>query len=270
MPEGPECRYIANSLHQYLKNKTMRNIIIHSGRYQRHGPPIGFTECEFQGTTIQNIQVHGKLIYWKFSNDWYLLNTLGMSGQWLIKDTGEKHDHIEIMCDDNTRVWYRDVRNFGTLRFVRQPTLDKALCGLGHDILSDTEISREEWKVLVGKNMKKNICVFLMNQKNLAGVGNYLKSESLYQANIDPRQTLEDIDEEILWHLYSIIRSISKESFESHGASFHSYQGPKGEKGAHGFTFKVYGQKKDPNGHNVERLNTPDKRSTYWVPIVQQ
>ena len=109
-----------------------------------------------------------------------------------------------------------------------------------------------------------------MNQKNLAGVGNYLKSESLYQANIDPRQTLEDIDEEILWHLYSIIRSISQESFESHGASFHSYQGPKGEKGSHGFTFKVYGQKKDPNGHIVERLNTPDKRSTYWVPLIQQ
>ena len=270
MPEGPECRYIATSLHQHLQNKVIQDIKIHSGRYQRHGPPEGFTECLFQGATIESIDVHGKLIYWKFSHGWYLLNTLGMSGQWRLRDKGEKHDHIEVICQDGTRVWYRDVRNFGTLRFVRPEKFKKAREALGFDILSVEDIPRDAWDAMIEKNKHKNVCVFLMNQKNLAGVGNYLKAESLYASNVDPQLQLVDIDRDILWNLYESIRSIAKESFLSHGASFHSYQGPKGEKGEHGFTFKVYGQKTDPHGHPVERIVTPDKRSTYWVPTIQQ
>ena len=108
-----------------------------------------------------------------------------------------------------------------------------------------------------------------MDQRQLSGVGNYLKSESLYESNIHPSLCLSEIDSDILWHLYESIRSIARKSYESHGASFHSYQGPKGEKGAHGFRFKVYGQKQDEMGNKVERVVTPDKRSTYWVPGIQ-
>ena len=265
MPEGPECKYIATSLHEFLRGKTIRAIIIHSGRYSRHGPPKGWEECTFNGSKINSVQVKGKLIYWVLDNGWYLMNTLGMSGQWLIKDVGEKHDHIEVQLEDDSKVWYRDVRNFGTLRFVRYEVGKSLIDRLGYDILSDQELSREEWDQLIEKNHKKNVCVFLMDQRQLSGVGNYLKSESLYESNIDPRLCLSDIDPDILWDLYSSIRTISRKSYESHGASFHSYQGPKGEKGAHGFRFKVYGLSQDELGNTVERIVTPDKRSTYWV-----
>ena len=274
MPEGPECKYIASSLNSLISGQRLHSIKIHGGRYLRHGPPTGFTSfldtLDGDEIIIQSVNVHGKFIWWTFSGGWTLLNTLGMSGQWLVAETPQDHCHLEFNCGE-TKIWFRDIRNFGTLRFVKDPPyLDSCLAKLGHDILSEVPLSELQWNKLIGRNSHRNITVFLMDQSKLAGVGNYLKAEALYAANIDPRLRLEQIDADSLWFLYLELREIAKRSYSSHGASFHSYLGPKGEKGAHGFSFEVYGKKRDPYGHSVERLKTPDGRTTYWVPLVQK
>lgn len=274
MPEGPEVKYIANSLNNIVNGMKIKSLKIYSGRYLRHGPPDGYQDflshLNDNTVTLISVNVHGKFIWWKFSGGWYLLNTLGMSGQWLVSDLPTNHCHIGFVFEGDINVWYRDIRNFGTLRFVNNKSkLDNCLGKLGSDILSKHGLSRSEWDKLVLDNRFLNITVFLMSQNKLAGVGNYLKAEALYQENINPMLTLDMISQDDLWNLYLTIREIAKRSYMSHGASFHSYLGPKGEKGSHGFKFMVYGRKKDNYGHIVERITTPDGRTTYWVPMVQ-
>ena len=96
MPEGPECRYIAQSLHGICQGSTVDRLDIFSGRYLRHGPPEGWKEFtnELTDNAIKLISIasHGKFLYWKFSNNWYLWNTLGMSGQWSLQ--GEADDDV--------------------------------------------------------------------------------------------------------------------------------------------------------------------------------
>ena len=43
MPEGPECRHITDVLRENCLGKTINNTQILSGRYLRHGDPIGYS-----------------------------------------------------------------------------------------------------------------------------------------------------------------------------------------------------------------------------------
>ena len=47
MPEGPETRYLVNWLNKDLKNKSIKKILIHSGRYKKHEPPKNFDKIKF-------------------------------------------------------------------------------------------------------------------------------------------------------------------------------------------------------------------------------
>ncbi len=95
MPEGPECHIIGNKLHKILGGAKLLSIEILGGRYQKHGNPSGYDEFTETGgeITIEEIKVKGKLIYWKFSNGFYMLNTLGMSGCW----RSNKSNHCDVV-----------------------------------------------------------------------------------------------------------------------------------------------------------------------------
>jgi formamidopyrimidine-DNA glycosylase len=38
MPEGPECKLLADNLHKKFKGTKLTNIEILAGRYKKHGP----------------------------------------------------------------------------------------------------------------------------------------------------------------------------------------------------------------------------------------
>ena len=60
-------------------------------------------------------------------------NTLGMTGQWSNKKN--KYSHIEFVFK-NTKIYFNDVRNFGTLRFSFNPeSIKQKLTIIGPDIL---------------------------------------------------------------------------------------------------------------------------------------
>ena len=70
MPEGPECLYIRDSLDIILKERSLCKVNILSGRYNRHGPPIGWCDLEKllkQGPLkIIRVGCKGKFLYLKF------------------------------------------------------------------------------------------------------------------------------------------------------------------------------------------------------------
>ena len=51
-------------------------------------------------------------------------NTLGMSGWWISRN--EKHNNLEFIID-NKKIYFNDMRNFGTFTFCNVSNLDKKL-----------------------------------------------------------------------------------------------------------------------------------------------
>lgn len=274
MPEGPECKHIADGLAHGLESAVLQAITIHSGRYQRHGPPTGLVTLRSHlPLQIQSVGVKGKFIYWLLDGEWSVWNTLGMSGQWWLSGEPDSHCHVsfQLVTEEGPHtVYFRDVRNFGTLRFMHgMAQLEQQLGRLGPDVLADTSITREEWLSRIRKYNHWTLPKFLMDQSKVSGVGNYLKAEVLYATNLSPLQVIGDISDDNLWYVYIVSCEIARSSYLSRGASFLSYLDTDGEKGGYNFSFKVYRQEEDPYGNPVERIVTDDGRTTHWVPSIQ-
>lgn len=269
MPEGPECRHLTDILKLSLVGKHLKSIKILSGRYSRHGPPKGFnlitTLLEKTPIKILEIGVKGKFIYWVLDNNVYMWNTLGMSGQWTTEQ--DKHCHVEFSFIDNdiNTFYFRDIRNFGTLRFENH--LEKKLKTLGHDILNNS-LTNQEIIQLFRKRNQWCLPKFLMNQGYLSGIGNYLKCEALYAAKLSPYRLISSLNDSEIITLYQEITRIAKESYHSKGASFLTFRDPDSNKGRYSFNFQVYGKDKIDN-YSIQREKTGDGRSTYWVKELQ-
>ena len=276
MPEGPEVTIIREGLHKLLKGKYIHSIKIGDGsRYRNKAPDLMNTFLETTPSKIIKIDSKGKLIFWELENGYYMLNTLGMSGIW----SSEKKKHISLQIHYGKKndkesqqkiLYFADQRHFGTVKFIQgEAELNKKLKTIGPDMLNDKDMSFEVFEKRMRKQDKKNITVALMNQKVVSGIGNYLKSESLYHAKISPLLKVEDLSKERLKLLYQACRLKIVASYNQGGASLRDYMDIDDKEGQYHFTFQVYGQKKTPEGLKVEHIQTNDKRGTFWVPEVQ-
>lgn len=268
MPESAECRHQAEFLANKISNKKIKNALILSGRYSKK---------EFEGyqkflanlpTNCVGVGVKGKFLYALFENG-SLFITLGMSGWFSIKEN--KHSRFKFITELNDEIYYNDIRNFGTLKWSQDPKeLKKKLDSLGPDIANKNK-SNDEFinKLKNKKNLNLTISEVLMNQKNIAGIGNYMKAEILYVAKINPNTLIKDLSD---MHLYNIItkaREIAQISYDLGGATIKTYRSSNGEPGEFSRRFAVYGQTHDPLGNLVQRIETADKRTTHWVPQIQ-
>jgi formamidopyrimidine-DNA glycosylase len=277
MPEGPEVRWMIDNINQTIINKKTQllKVQIISGRYKTHGYPANYqifnNLLEKETVYLQPIQSKGKFIYLTMSNlPWNIWITLGLSGHLLINElkTNNSHsemnpDYIRIVFETNNGIFYLyDMRNFGTITFT--PTIEaltKKLSKIGPDILNETEsITPNEFVEIMHKgNQDKLISTVLIEQNKISGIGNYLRSEILYESKISPFRKLKDLDTVELKHIFQKSKDILKKSYLSQSNN-----------GLHSYTFQVYMQDKDPHGNIIKSDKLPDKRTIWWVPSLQK
>ena len=108
-----------------------------------------------------------------------------------------------------------------------------------------------------------------MEQAKISGIGNYLRSEILYSANINPHNKVQDLSDKKLKELFAITKNLLETSYNLKGCSLQDFKNLEGEKGGFQKQLNVYKRKKDPHGNDV----TNDKiggRSVFWVKKIQQ
>ena len=147
--------------------------------------------------------------------------------------------------------------------------VDKKLKSIGPDFLKDGWGPNYFYRILK-KNSHKTITEFLMNQKNVSGIGNYLKAECLYEAKISPHRFCAHITSEESDRLFHACRRIIQLSYKTGGATIQNYRKPNGKKGLYSQRFAVYNQKTAPCGNKIIKEKTLDKRTTHWVPAIQK
>ena len=265
MPEGAEVRKYGEALAQKVSGTTLESIKFIGGRYTKKSPDgWDFFKTQLPGPVV-GVGVHGKFLYWILSNDTYIHSTLGMTGHW--SDTPTQHTRVEFVTSRGS-VYYSDQRNFGTLKFTSgKNTLIKKLESLGPDMLS--EVTDEQFDNAISKKKKWSLAKALMDQSVIAGVGNYVKAESLWLARLSPHRKVESLTDHDIRILNHSIQTVLRESFQNGGATLRTYKNFDGTEGKYSSRFAVYDQKKDPDGNEVVKEKTDDGRTTHWVPSVQ-
>jgi formamidopyrimidine-DNA glycosylase len=174
---------------------------------------------------------------------------LGMAGRIAIdEEPHERWDRFALTFDDGGRLALRDKRRLG--RAILGPDLSR----LGPDAALAT---RAEFRRRVSRSASA-IKARIMDQSVIAGIGNLLADEILWQARIDPRRPASSLSEEELDGLRRAMRAAIRRALRKGGAHTGSIN-------AH----------REPDGH-CPRCGAPlsrgriGGRTTYWCPEEQR
>tara|TARA_R110001592_G_scaffold192755_1_gene439595 strand:+ start:290 stop:1117 length:828 start_codon:yes stop_codon:yes gene_type:complete len=275
MPEGPEVKKIVNRLNKFFQGQEITSVDFYDERYrekQVRDDVDLFLDCI--PATVEKIECKGKFIYWTFTNGFIIFHTLGMSGTWRLQNKKPKYGKLSFERGDGKLAHYKDFRRFGTFKIFQPECASEKLNHkltkqLGPDILNDV-VSWELWEERLRKVNHHNITKALMNQRVVAGIGNYIKAEALYRAKISPHRTVESLSDKELYDLYETCLWVIKAAYETRSRTVKDYPLPDGSQGNFRFYFQVFGKRKDAMGNPVIRDKTLDGRTTHWVREIQK
>jgi hypothetical protein len=168
----------------------------------------------------------------------------------------DKHSRIFFNLNDKTKstLYYNDPRNFGTLTiYTTKKDFEKAWDSLGPDILN-TEVTYDEFYSRLLTKLKSKLSLALLDQKLIAGIGNYLRCDILWYTKIHYERTISSLfeDEKVLLYDDSI-NIIRYHADLPYSLSFI----PKNE-------FFVYMQTTDIFGNKVKRIEL-NSRTVHYV-----
>jgi formamidopyrimidine-DNA glycosylase len=183
---------------------------------------------------------------------------LGMAGRIVVDDheagdppparEGAGWDRFTLRFADGGALHLRDKRRLG--RAVLHPRVE----ALGPDAL---DVGRDEFRERVGRSTAP-IKARLMNQAVIAGVGNLLADEILWQARLHPLRPAAELGSDELDTLYRATRAVVKRSVRRGGA--HT-----GDLNPH----RRPGGRCPRCGAELERARVGG-RTTWWCPVEQR
>jgi DNA-formamidopyrimidine glycosylase len=261
MPEGPEAYNISKCINKRFKGCSIEKVSITD-----KGKLYNFDNISLP-QEIKNIYSIGKKIIIKVHNGYYV-SSLGMEGSFVY--CPDKYCNVTFRINDDNMIftlYFRDIRRFGSIIYFDNKKKYKNYIGkLGPDMLNNPP-TIGEFRYLVERYPRKVITSFLLEQEILSGIGNYLKSEILYKAKINPNRNMSDLKSKEIKRLYNSIIQLIAESAENNGLTIKSYKTPDNRKGL--FTTKVYQKSIDPYNNKIIRCTDKNRRVTYWAPEVQ-
>ena len=139
----------------------------------------------------------------------------------------------------------------------------------GVDALSE-DFSLDCFKGML-EGRKRKIKSFLLDQKNVAGLGNIYIDESLFRAKIHPDTMPTNLSPHKIRHLYQAISKILQEAISRMGTTISDYKTTGGGFGENQNFLHVYGRKGQPCytcGKPIVKLKLAG-RGTYLCPKCQ-
>ena len=243
----------------------------------RWAMPVRLAE-RLTGARVEGFLRRAKYILMRLDGGDSMLLHLGMSGRINIRPRGnndpELHEHVVLETDDGWEVAFVDPRRFGSIDLV--PTADEAahrlLAGLGPEPLDDAFTPRRLKAALAGK--RTPIKAALLDQRNVAGLGNIYVCEALFRAGIAPTKLAGDVPTR---RLVPEIKATLREAIEAGGSSLRDYVQPGGELGYFQHAWRVYGREGEPcpacpgapKCDGIARI-VQGGRSTFYCPRLQR
>ncbi|MAJ87340.1 MAG: endonuclease VIII [Cellvibrionales bacterium TMED148] len=219
MPEGPEIRLAAEKVAAAVEGKAVQRVMFSQHRLRRFGPKLS-------GSVVSKIETKGKALLTHFDNGISIYSHNQLYGVWRIVAAGslpktKRRLRLALHADDRSALLYSasDISVWQTQDLDKHPFLAK----LGPDILDPTVSYRCVATRLLDKPfLNRPLHSILMDQSFMAGVGNYLRSEILFQARLSPKLKPKQLNTTAVESLANAILDISRRSYESKGVTLPS------------------------------------------------
>lgn len=272
MPEGPEIRRAANRVERSIRGKRLEEVYFHFDRLKAF-------EAELLGQRVTAVDTHGKAMITRFSGDLCLYSHNQLYGRWVVRRSG-----ADPKTNRSLRVALRSASHSALLYSASDVDVLDAdglaahpfLRGLGPDALWPSVEWREIDQRLRSKSFAgRQLAGVLLDQGFVAGLGNYLRAEILFEAGVLPHVRARDLDRPTRQRLARRVLSLPRRSVETGGVTLPSVEARRVEqrrgKGDRRRRFWVFAQAGRPClrcGETIQR-GTAAGRRIYWCPSCQ-
>lgn len=242
MPELPEVETCRRGLMPHVLNRQIKQVIVRDSRL-RWPIPIDLPKKLVNQQIIEIVR-RGKYLLFNTSSGGTLLLHLGMSGRVRIVPIStalSKHDHVDIIFDNDYCLRFNDSRRFGAILWIPDNImLHPLLAKLGPEPLTDD--FNEVYLYSTLKRRKQAIKLTLMDNHVVVGVGNIYANEALFRAGIHPLKPSNKVPRKALTRLIEIIRTVLNEAIAAGGTTLRDFISADGSPGYFQQTLYVYGR----------------------------
>ncbi|HEX2070381.1 MAG TPA: DNA-formamidopyrimidine glycosylase family protein [Thermoleophilaceae bacterium] len=198
MPEGDTIHNAALRVGDALVGREILEIETPHPRHRKDRWPE-----RLAGRAVRSVDARGKHLFVRFEGDLTIHSHLRMGGKWGVYERGRRWTRGAHRAWLVIRTAGHDVVQFDgpvlELMTDSRSRFDQLLAGLGPDIVADDFDERLYLARLREDDQTRAIGEALLDQRNVAGIGNIWKSEGCFMARVDPwRRTGELTDDELL------------------------------------------------------------------------
>ncbi|MFI9644682.1 Fpg/Nei family DNA glycosylase [Streptomyces sp. NPDC052040] len=259
MPEGDTVYRAAKRLHGALAGKVLTRSDLRVPRY---------ATADLTGRTVLDVTARGKHLLTRVEGGLTLHSHLRMDGAWKVFAAGQRWNggpahqiRVILGVADRTAVGYR----LPVLELLRTADEHRAVGHLGPDLLGpdwDPGLAREN---LLG-DPARPLGEALLDQRNLAGIGNVYKSELCFLLRVTPWLPIGELPAEHLGQLPVLARRLLEANRD---------RATRNTTGRREQNLFVYGRAPRPCLHCGTPVRAADQgdgsreRPTYWCPGCQ-
>ena len=237
MPELPEVETTKNAILPF-SGKTLKRIIVNNPSLR--WPIDEKLINKIKDVKILSISRRAKYIFLHLEEITIIIH-LGMTGTFRIQKLGSnqvrKHDHVVFEFRDKILV-FNDPRRFGSLHVSKDPLDHFLIKHLGPEPLEDGFNSEYLYKKI--KKAGVSTKSFLMNQKNVVGIGNIYACEILFSSGISPKRKIKYLNKNQCKEVVKNTKRIIKEAITKGGTTLKDFYSADGNKGYFKIELNVY------------------------------
>lgn len=214
MPEGPEIRRAADRLEAAICGKTLTEVWFAF-------PALQARQQELTGQRITEIETRGKAMLTHFSNGLTLYSHNQLYGVWRVVPAGPLPDtgrslRVKLAAADTMLLLYSasEIALLDAAGVAAHPFLNR----IGPDVLDSSVTVEQVRERLLSKTFRRRqFSALLLDQHFLAGLGNYLRVEILWQAGLAPHHRAADLSDGQLDLLCDAMLAIPRSSYRTRG-----------------------------------------------------
>ena len=290
MPELPEVETVRRGLAPSMEGALLAELELRRNDL-RFPFPLEFSRV-VSGRGITSLSRRAKYLLIDLDDGMTIISHLGMSGSFRIENgttadmpgefhhprsKDEKHDHVVFHlkgANGDARVIYNDPRRFGFMDIARRADLashpsfrDLGPEPTGNELSADYLAERFSGKAQPLKSA-------LLDQKNIAGLGNIYVCEALWRSHLSPLRAAGTLvteagePKEELLRLVGAIREVIADAIAAGGSSLRDHIQTDGSLGYFQHSFSVYDREAKPCstpgcGGTVARIVQAGRSSFY-------
>ena len=183
MPEGPEIRLAADAIAQVLEQQVAERVSFSQAPMRHFGKRLS-------GAEVLEIETRGKAMLTHFAHGWTIYSHNQLYGVWTVAQRGQiaptgRSLRLRITTATHEALLYSasDISVWPTAELGQHPFLAR----IGPDILNrDLRWQDIATRLQEPRFANRQLGALYLDQTFLAGLGNYLRSEILFQAGLHP------------------------------------------------------------------------------------